>query len=45
MLQYVVRTPDGTVRFADDSRGQPEVTRKLAYFTRQAAQEVCGLAR
>jgi hypothetical protein len=45
VLQYVVRTPDGTVRFADDSRGQPEVTQRLAYFTRQAAQQVCGLAR
>ena len=44
-LQYVVHTPDGTVRFADDSRGQPEVTRKLAYFTRQAAQQVCGRPR
>ncbi len=45
VLQYVVRTPEGTVRFADDSRAQPEVTRKLAYFTRRAAQQVCGLAR
>jgi hypothetical protein len=45
VLQYVVHTPDGTVRFADDSPGQPEVTQKLAYFTRQAAQQVCGLAR
>jgi hypothetical protein len=45
VLQYVVHTPDGTVRFADDSPGQPDVTRRLAYFTRQAAQQVCGLAR
>jgi hypothetical protein len=45
VLQYVVRTPDGVVRFADDSPGQPEVTQRLAYFTRQAAQQVCGLAR
>jgi len=45
VLQYVVHTPDGTVRFADDSRGQPEVTQRLAYFTRQAAQQVCGLPR
>jgi hypothetical protein len=45
VLQYVVHTPDGTVRFADDSRGQPEVTQRLAYFTRQAAQQVCGLER
>ncbi len=45
VLQYVVHTPDGTVRFADDSPGQPEVTRKLAYFTRQAAQQVCGRPR
>lgn len=45
VLRYVVHTPDGTVRFADNSRGQPEVTQRLAYFTRQAAQQVCGLAR
>ena len=45
ILQYVVHTPDGTVRFADDSPGQPEVTQKVAYFARQAAQQVCGLAR
>jgi hypothetical protein len=45
VLQYVVHTRDGTVRFADDSHGQPEVTQRLAYFTRQTAQQVCGLAR
>jgi hypothetical protein len=45
VLQYVVHTRDGTVRFADDSRGQPEVLRRVAYFTRQAAQQVCGFAR
>jgi len=45
VLQYVVHTPDGTVRFADDSRGQPEVTQRLAYFTRQTAQRVCGRER
>jgi len=45
VLQYVVRTPDGTVRFADDSPHQPDVLPRLAYFTRQAAQQVCGLAR
>jgi hypothetical protein len=45
VLQYVVHTPDGTVRFADDSPGQPDVTQQLAYFTRQAAQQVCGLSR
>ena len=45
VLQYVVHTPDGTVRFADDSPGQPEVTQRLAYFTRQTAQQVCGRKR
>jgi hypothetical protein len=45
VLRYVVHTPDGTVRFADNSSGQPEVTQRVAYFTRQAAQQVCGLAR
>lgn len=45
VLQYVVRTPNGTVRFADDSRGQPPVTQQVAYFTRRAAQQVCGLER
>ncbi len=45
VLRYDVHTPDGQVRFADDSRGRPPVLDRLAYFVRRAAKEVCGLAR
>ena len=44
VLRYDVRTEDGRVRFADDSRG-PAVLDKTAYFTRQVAQQVCKLPR
>jgi hypothetical protein len=45
ILTYVVRVEDGRVRFSDTSRGQPAVLRRLAYFTRRVARDVCGLAR
>jgi hypothetical protein len=43
VLAYYVRDQDGSVRFADNSRGQPVVTRKLALFVLKVAQGVCGL--
>lgn len=45
VLRYSVRLEQGTVSFADDSRGlRPEMAR-LALFTRQVAKQACGLAR
>lgn len=43
VLAYYVRDQDGSVRFADNSPGQPAVTRKLALFVLSVAQGVCGL--
>jgi hypothetical protein len=45
VLTYHVRLEAGTVGFADTSRGQPQVFRRLAAFTRDVAKNVCGLAR
>jgi hypothetical protein len=44
VLGYYVRDAEGTVRFADNSAGQPSVLRHLAYFVLEVAQKVCGLA-
>jgi hypothetical protein len=43
VLSYYVRDQDGTVSFADNSPGQPQVTRKLAAFVLSVAQGVCAL--
>ena len=43
VLAYYVRDQDGFVRFADNSRGQPPVMRKLALFVLSVAQGVCGI--
>jgi hypothetical protein len=43
VLSYSVRDEDGTVRFSDNSAGQPKVLRRLALFVLQTAQRVCGL--
>ena len=43
VLSYSVRDEDGTVRFGDNSPGQPKVLRRLALFVLQTAQRVCGL--
>ncbi|HEX4188084.1 MAG TPA: hypothetical protein VHY83_09320 [Solirubrobacteraceae bacterium] len=40
---YYVRDEAGTVRFADNSHGQPPVLRRLALFVLQTAQQVCHL--
>jgi hypothetical protein len=43
VLSYRVRDENGSVRFADDSAGQPKVLRNLALFVLQVAQSVCRL--
>ncbi|MFI4991980.1 MAG: hypothetical protein ACHQHO_13855 [Solirubrobacterales bacterium] len=43
VLSYSVRDEDGTVRFSDNSPGQPKVLRRLTLFVLQTAQRVCGL--
>lgn len=43
VLGYYVRDQDGSVRFSDNSPGQPAVTRKLALFVLSVAQGVCHL--
>jgi hypothetical protein len=43
VLSYYLRDENGTVRFSDDSAGQPSVFRRLALFVLQAAQQVCHL--
>jgi hypothetical protein len=43
VLSYNVRDESGTVRFSDDSAGQPKVLRRLALLVLQTAQRVCGL--
>jgi hypothetical protein len=40
---YYVRDAEGTVRFADNSMGQPSVLRHLAFFVLEVAQKVCHL--
>jgi hypothetical protein len=45
ILQYRIRTQDGTVRFADTSGGQPPVFYRAAYLVRQIAQQACRLPR
>jgi hypothetical protein len=45
VLSYYVRDQDGTVSFADNSPGQPAVTRKLAAFVLSVAQGVCGISQ
>ena len=43
VLQYHLRDENGSVRFADNSPGQPPVLRKLALFVLEVAQGVCRL--
>jgi hypothetical protein len=45
VLRYRVRLADGTVRFADDSRGQRPAMFRLAKLTRDVARGPCRLAR
>jgi hypothetical protein len=43
VLSYRVREEAGSVRFSDDSAGQPPVFHRLALFVLQTAQKVCHL--
>jgi hypothetical protein len=43
VTSYYLRTEAGTVRFSDNSPGQPAVLRRLALFVLQAARQVCHL--
>ena len=43
VFRYSVRDPEGAVRFADNSAGQPAVFHHLALFVLEVAQRVCGL--
>jgi hypothetical protein len=44
VFSYYVRDAEGTVRFADNSAGQPSVLRHLAYFVLEVQQRVCRSA-
>jgi len=43
VLRYYLRDENGTVRFSDNSPGQPKVLRQLQLFVLQTAQQVCHL--
>ncbi len=43
VLSYYLRDESGTVRFSDNSAGQPPAFRQLALFVLQIAQQVCRL--
>jgi len=45
LVRYRVTGESGEVRFADNSRGQPEAFGKLIAFTRKIAKSTCGLER
>lgn len=44
-LRYRVRVGSGTVAFSDTSRGRPPTFDKLAAFTTDVVENVCGLER
>ena len=44
VLSYDVRSEKGSVRFADNSAGQPAVLHRLALFVLRTAQQTCHLA-
>ncbi len=43
VFRYVLRDAEGTVRFADNSAGQPSALHHLQYLVLEVAQRVCGL--
>src|SRR3954447_16266635 len=45
VFRYEVRTPDGSVRFADNSPGARGALARLTLFVRQVAMQRCRLAR
>ena len=44
-LSYRVRMEAGTVAFSDTSRGNPQAFLRLAAFTKDVAERVCGIVR
>ncbi len=44
VYSYSLRDIDGSVRFSDNSAGQPRVLRNLQLFVLQVAQQVCHLS-
>lgn len=44
-LRYKARMEAGTVSFADTSRGNPKSFLALAAFTKDVAEDVCGIER
>jgi hypothetical protein len=42
VLRYRVRTPDGIIAFADDSRGKPPVLNRLVLYVRELERGPCG---
>jgi hypothetical protein len=45
VLSYRVRLEAGTVAFSDTSRGSPRSFYELAAFTKDVAEDVCGIER
>ena len=45
VLSYRVRLESGTVSFSDTSRGNPPVFQRVAGFTKDVAERVCGIVR
>ena len=43
VFRYRVRDAEGTVRFADNSAGQPSALHHLQYFVLEVVQRVCRL--
>jgi hypothetical protein len=45
VLSYRVRLEAGTVAFSDTSRGNPRVFQRVAGFTKDVTERVCGIVR
>ena len=45
ILSYRVRTEAGSVAFSDTSRGNPRAFLRVAAFTKDVAERVCGIVR
>ena len=44
-LSYRVRMESGTIAFSDRSRGIPQTFQRLAAFTKDVTERVCGIER
>ena len=45
VLSYRVRMESGTIAFSDRSRGVPQTFQRLAAFTKDVTERVCGIER